>query len=392
MRPLALLAAALLALPACAPENGEGGGLGRLAQVVTPGFDWDGYDPVAASAAATDTTGLDPALADSALARFEKLPRLRALVVARHGEVLLERYRGGYGLDVPANVKSASKSVLSAVAGAALADGAYPGVDAPVAPLFERELAALAADGPLDPRVREITWEDLLTMRAGLGSTSGPNYARWVASSDWVRAALDRPVVADPGTERTYSTGTSHLLGVALARASDEGLPALTRRLLGEPLGVAVPAWPTDPQGNAFGGNDMALSPRFLLRLGEAYRQGGAVDGARVVPEGWVRASWRPVAAVGRGRGYGYGYSWFTKTVRSGGRTVPVFFAWGYGGQYLFVAPDLALTVVALSTPDVPTGQDGHGPAVHALLDGVLVPAAQRGEPQPVHRDRGGAT
>ncbi|MEM1115528.1 MAG: serine hydrolase [Bacteroidota bacterium] len=377
--PLRLAFAALLALTACSPgDDASSDGLAALSEA---GVDWDAYDPLAASAAATDTSGLDPALADSALAQFDRLPRLRALVVARHGEVLLERYRDGYGLDEPANVKSASKSVLSAVAGAALASGVFEGVDAPVAPLFERELAA--ARDTLDPRVRQITWEDLLTMRAGLASTSGRNYSRWVLADDWVEAALARPVVAAPGTRRIYSTGTSHLLGVALARAADESLLALTRRTLGEPLGLRVPAWPTDPQGRYFGGNDMQLSPRFLLRLGEAYRQGGEieVDGERrrIVPEAWVWASWRPVTEVGRGRGYGYGYAWFTKTVRSGDDTLPVFFAWGFGGQYLFVVPDLALTVVALSTTTVPTGEGGHGPAVHALLDEALIPAARRG-------------
>lgn len=349
-----------------------------------------GYDPVAAAAAATDTSGLSEPLLDSALVRFDRLPRLHALVVARHGTVLAERYRRGYGARVPVNVKSASKSVLSAIAGAARAEGIFDRVGTSVAPLFERELATLDASvaGPLDPRLRQITWEDLLTMRAGLASTSGSNYSQWVHSRDWVLAALARPMVAVPGTRRIYSTGTSHLLGVALSRASGESLLALARRTLGEALGVRVPPWPTDPQGCYFGGNDMRLSPLALLRLGEAYRQGGvlpAADGSsgddprRLVPADWVRASWTPVARVGRGHGYRYGYGWFMKAVRSRGEVLPVYFAWGYGGQYLFVVPDLALTVVALSDPGVRTNAGGHGRAVHALLGEALIPAAQAG-------------
>jgi CubicO group peptidase (beta-lactamase class C family) len=48
-----------------------------------------------------------------------------------------------------------------------------------------------------DPRLGEITVDHLLTMRAGLQRTSGPNSGRWVTSDDWVRHVLSRPFVAD---------------------------------------------------------------------------------------------------------------------------------------------------------------------------------------------------
>ena len=71
-----------------------------------------------------------------------------------------------------------------------------------------------------DPRKQAITIEDLLTMRSGLESTSGGNYGRWVSSRNWVRYALERPMVSDPGTSMEYSTGTSHLLSAILTKAS----------------------------------------------------------------------------------------------------------------------------------------------------------------------------
>ena len=67
-------------------------------------------------------------------------------------------------------MKSASKSVLSALVGRAIAGGVLDGVDQLTAPVFAAEVPADA-----DPRIQEITVGHLLSMRAGLESTSGRN-------------------------------------------------------------------------------------------------------------------------------------------------------------------------------------------------------------------------
>ena len=160
-----------------------------------------------------------------------------------------------------------------------------------------------------------------------------------------------------------YSTGSSHLLSAVLTRASGRSTLALARDWLGVPLGVVIPLWPTDPQGIYFGGNDMLLSPRALLRFGETYRQGGVFAGRRVLPERWVRESW-----VARARspftGHAYGYGWFLAEVLGH----PVRYAWGYGGQMLHLVPSLGLTVVMTSDPSAPSGHDGYADALHGLV------------------------
>ena len=110
-----------------------------------------------------------------------------------------------------------------------------------------------------------------------------------------------------------YSTGSSHLLSALLTRASRRSTLALAREWLGGPLDVTVSAWSRDPQGVYYGGNEMALSPRATLRFGQTYRQGGVNDDDRVVPEGWVRASWEP---RGRSPWSGYGYGWWLTEAR----------------------------------------------------------------------------
>ena len=213
-------------------------------------------------------------------------------------------------------------------------------------------------------------------MRAGLERTSGPNYGSWVASPDWVRDVLARPFVAEPGGPMLYSTGSYHLLSAVLTRTSGRSTLALAREWLGAPLAIEIPPWTRDPQGFYLGGNNMALAPRALLRLGETYRQGGAHRGRRVLSGGWVEASWTP-RVRSPFTGHSYGYGWFIAQAR--GRLVC--YAWGYGGQMIYVVPDLALTVAMTSDPNAPSGRSGYVRELHGLLAGAIIPAAEPDNP-----------
>jgi CubicO group peptidase (beta-lactamase class C family) len=321
-----------------------------------------------ASAARPAATGLDPALLDQALDRAAALPNLHTLLVARTGEERVGQVFRGPGLEQPVNVKSVSKSVMAALAGAAIERGVLDGVDQPVAPVLDGLVPADA-----DPRVEAITVEHLLTMRAGLERTSGRNYGRWVNSPDWIRYALSRPFVDQPGGRMLYSTGSYHLLSAVLTRASGRSTLELARAWLGEPLGIDIPPWTRDPQGFYLGGNNMLLAPRALLRFGEMYRQGGSYGDRRVLPASWIEASWTP-RVRSRFTGHHYGYGWFIAQAR--GRRVH--YAWGYGGQMIYVVPDLALTVVITSDPTTPSGRSGYVRQLHQLLVQAIIPAAER--------------
>jgi CubicO group peptidase (beta-lactamase class C family) len=323
----------------------------------------------ASSGTSTAASGLDPALIRATLGRAAALPGLHSLIVARHGRELVGEVFRGPGLDRAVNVKSVSKSVMAALAGVALERGILESVEQRIAPI----LGGLVPKDA-DPRVNAITIDHLLTMRAGLERTSGRNYGRWVASDNWVRYALSRPFVDEPGGRMLYSTGSYHLLSAVLARASGQSTLELARAWLGEPLGIAIPPWTRDPQGIYLGGNNMLLSPRALLRFAEMYRRGGSYDDHRVLPGSWIRASWTP-RVRSRFSGHAYGYGWFLAKARGH----PVAFAWGYGGQMVYVVPDLALIAVMISDPTTPSGRSGHVRQLHALLAGGIVPAAERG-------------
>jgi CubicO group peptidase (beta-lactamase class C family) len=298
-----------------------------------------------------------------ALDRANDLGPLRCVAVSIDGsEVAARGYHGG-SPDRPTNIKSASKSVISALMGIAIDKGVLEGADQKIAPLLERDMP----DDP-DPRMADITIGNLLSMQAGLGRTSGPNYGRWVSSPNWVRAALAEPFDGDPGGPMLYSTGSTHLLSAILTRAGGKSTRELAREWLEPVEGFAISGWDRDPQGIYIGGNQMAMTPRSLLAFGELYRNGGRNKaGEQVVSERWIQQSWR-VRTHSIYSGDGYGYGWFMR--RIGGQDVV--YAWGFGGQMLYIVPALALTVAMTSIPDDPSARSGHRDDLHALLAEII--------------------
>jgi len=117
------------------------------------------------------------------------------------------------------------------------------------------------------------------------------------------------------------------------------------------------------------------MSPRDLLRFGELYRLGGEIDGRRIISAEWIEESWTP-RTRSPWSGHDYGYGWFTK--QAAGHDVH--FAWGYGGQMLFVVPSLDLTVVMISDPSPRPREESHVSDLHDLLDDGIIPAAVTGQ------------
>ena len=293
--------------------------------------------------------------------------QLNCLIVVKDGEWLIEDRFRGQNLDRPANIKSVSKTIVATLLGIAIDKGAVPSVDVTLGQIATRLIPAAA-----DPRVRTITLEDLVTLRAGLDRTSGPNYGQWVSSRNWVADALSRPIVAKPGGQMLYSTGSTHVLGAALSQVTGRSLLDLARDWIGRPLDIQIPPWTRDPQGLYMGGNEMALSPRAMARFGEMVRQGGTWNGQQVVSRDWIERSFTPVTRS-PWSGLGYGYGWFIAETRGGRYAL----ARGYGGQVIAVAPEAGITVAITSDPNLPARSGGYfGDLMDLIENDILAPLA----------------
>ena len=313
--------------------------------------------------------GVEQSRPAAATPRFEEaltlaadLPRLHSLIVSRRGEILVERYYNGARATRLANIKSAAKSIISALVGVAIDRRLIPGTGTPIVQYFP----TLAKDR--EPAKQKITVEDLLTMRSGLETTSNRNYGAWVQSRNWVQHALARPLLSTPGSEMDYSTGNTHLLSAILTKATGKSTWQFASEQLAVPLGFTLAQWPRDPQGIYFGGNDMLMTPRQMLAFGQLYLDRGRVKGRQVVPESWIDRSF-----ITRARsfwsGQEYGYGWWMREL--GGHRA--YFAWGFGGQYIFVIPSLDLVIVTTSSSTVAEDRRSHRRNVFDLVEFLVV-------------------
>ena len=294
-----------------------------------------------------------------------ELPRLHTLLVSHRGRLMFEYYARGHRATRQANIKSASKSVISTLVGIAIERKLIPGLQTPIVRWFPE----LRRDP--DTRKQAITIEDLLTMRSGLESTSGGSYGPWVTSRNWVRYALDRPLVSAPGTSMEYSTGTSHILSAILTKASGKSTHQFATELLARPLGISLARWTRDPQGIYFGGNEMSLTPREMIAYGELYLNRGRAGGGQVVSARWIDTSCVPRTRSRWDPDREYGYGWWIQDF--GGHRAC--FAWGFGGQYVMVFPSLELVVAVTSSTDVSDERRGYRRQLFDLLETHVLPA-----------------
>jgi CubicO group peptidase (beta-lactamase class C family) len=288
---------------------------------------------------------------------------VHSVLIVRNGYVVMEAYFYPYNRDRAHDLTSCSKSFLSALVGIAIDEG-YLALDDKALDFFPDR--TIANDSPLK---REIMVEHLLLMQSGLNwpessvSYSSSNNVLWqmMDSRDWVQFVLDRPMAVAPGTTFNYSTGDSQLLTAVLERATGASTQDFARTRLFEPLGVSSTRWrwSSAPDGVAFGGGGLGLTPRDMAKFGTLYLEDGVWEGEQVVPADWVEASVTPSH---------YGYQWWR--LANGG-----YAALGYGGQRIAVVPGLELVAVI-------TG-DFSGTTSAYLVDTFIVPAARSVDPLP---------
>lgn len=300
------------------------------------------------------------------LENADALEGLKTVIVSVDGKEVASRAYHGASLNGSTNIKSASKSILSALVGMAIDRKVLQSVDQPISSVLRSDFPA----NP-DPRFERVTIGNLLSMQSGLQRMSGPNYGRWVSSKNWVRTALGSGFAGEPGGGMLYSTGSTHLLSAILTKASGKSTLALARDWFSPLDGFSIGSWERDPQGIYLGGNQMAMTARSLLAFGELYRRGGAApDGQRLLSQNWIEQSWvQRTNSVFNGDGYGY--CWFIREM-AGER---VYYAWGYGGQMLYIVPTRKLTVVMTSREDAPSARTGYRDQLHGLMSDIITTA-----------------
>ena len=291
------------------------------------------------------------------------LPALQAMIVLRDGRQVWEKYWSGADSSTAFNVKSVSKSFLSAMVGIAI-DQKKLSLDQTIASILPEYYQHDVPPNRMfrtavlknDSMRTTVTVRHLLTQTSGIAwDEGGPILSTFLVSGDPARLMAEQIMAAAPGSTFNYSTGNTHLLATALTRAVGTSLRPYAETTLLTPSGILLRDWLVDGAGKPLGGSEMYFTARGLARFGQLYLNGGKIDGRQVVPADWVATSWEKKADVASPiykemvPGItGYGYLWWLRT--SNGQVMNC--ALGYGGQYVLIVPELKLVIAGASALD----------------------------------------
>ena len=318
-----------------------------------------------------EAQGIDRGKLVEGFGAAERMDFVNSVLIVRHGLLVGERYFNGFSRDDGHNVRSVSKSFLSAMVGIALRENFLFTPDQKALYFFPEQVSRST-----DPQQRLITLRHLLQMRAGFDNDHS-TFGQLHSSPNWIEATIALPLLFDPGERFSYNTFASHLLSAILTRATGMRSLEFAERYLTGPLGISIVDWARDPQGYFFGGTDMYFTSRDLARFGLLYLKGGALDGEQIVPAEWVERSLtghiqNPDWAWGVIKKLDYGYLWWMGEI-SGHE---LFFALGHGGQFVICVPALDAVVVVTSDSYVDWDTaDEQERGVAALVGDYILPA-----------------
>ena len=319
--------------------------------------------------------------------------RLHSLLIVKDGKLVFERYWPGRDL-VPASldsvrrdfdrntlhyVASVSKSLTSALVGVAWDQGLIPSLDEPVFSWFP-DYESLETDAN-----RAVTLRQLLSFSSGFEwnefvyGFEDPRDSHYMMfrAADPIGHLLGRSVLTQPGSVFHYNSGDTNVAGEIVRRVS--GYPTLVdyadQHLFG-PLGIEDFLWTRFATGGVltFASGGAYLRPRDMAKFGALYLNGGTWNGIRLLSSGWVEASTRQAVPLPSGYGslHGYGFNWWLGSFRRGSRTLDYYRAAGWGGQLIYVVPELGLVVVLTAG----AYYEPLGLSLETVLEEYVLPAA----------------
>lgn len=257
-------------------------------------------------------------------------------LVLRHGKLLCAAAYHGQRLEAAKYTFSACKSITSLAVGLLLDDGRLH--------LTDKVAELLGESAPAGRRrIRELTVEDLLTMRSGVLFTE----AEAMTESDWVRCFLNAPVHGEPGEEFRYNSLNTYMLSVIVCRVTGGSMLELLQQRLFGPMGITGVHWETCPAGYEKGGWGLYIRPEDLAKLGQLVLDGGLWQGRQLISREYLQAATTahavPPPEIGD---FDYGYQiWVGRRERS-------FLFNGMLGQNMLCYPDSGVIIVTNAGAD----------------------------------------
>ena len=264
-----------------------------------------------------------------------------SVLIAKNGKIVYENYFDGFFDTTPHDMRSASKSISSAIIGIAIDNGIIESVEE-VLYKFIPEMYRYTADSSK----LNIKLKDLLTMSSGMGVDEEV----YQESNNWLKTVLEPSLEQESGKVTYYKSTDPYLTGIYLNERINSSMASFIENKLFSPLGITNYIMNTDDTGIPYFGGGLYLTSRDMLKFGQLYLNKGTWLGKRIISEKWVNESFKKHTRLDEASGNNeYGYFWWHNTYEIDGTKVNSIEARGRGGQYIFVIPDLDAVVVITS-------------------------------------------
>jgi hypothetical protein len=267
--------------------------------------------------------------------------KILSCIIYQENDLILEYYKNIKTSLSLQTINSCTKSVISALIGIAIEKRFIENIHIPISEYFEDIFK-----DEIDLRKKEITIEHLLTMTPGF---DWPEFGEWncfapmVYSKDIIKYIIKRPLLTTPGEKMNYNSGCSHLLSAIIQKTSGKTTHDFAKKYLFEPLGINETFW-YEKQGVNLGSDGLRIFSKDLIKIGNVYIN----NGENILSEKWIQESTKSRYLTYENIGY-YGYHWWSNKIKKENKEIKYYFALGYGGQFLFIIPEIKMTVVFTS-------------------------------------------
>lgn len=260
-----------------------------------------------------------------------------SLLIAKNEKLISEAYcRDINDRDHYHQTQSVTKSITSLVFGIAVDHGYFPNLDSAICDYFPEYFASDAK--------REITIRHLLTMKAGLefeNSTDSEQMINYASNS--LAFVINKPLLYQPGKKFIYNDGCPQLISALIQKQTGLSMAEFAHKYLFAPLGVENYKWDNHKDGITYGANNLWLTPRDLLKIGQLIVNAGVWNNTQIISKAWIEES-TSIHNTPSGIG-SYGYYWYIRPDNN------AIVASGIGGQYIYIMPDKNLVLVFTAEP-----------------------------------------
>jgi CubicO group peptidase (beta-lactamase class C family) len=284
-----------------------------------------------------------------------EMKSLSSLLIVRNGYIVYEKYYTGDETKLR-SIRSVTKVITSSVIGIILDQGSLKSIDQKIFTFLPELLSETT-----DLRAKDITIRHLLTMTAGFG----PNDTG-LTNVNQIKLMLSLPLKSKPGKEFAYNSTCSNLESMIISSITSQTASEIAKKHIFDPLGITNFRW-DDADGYTVGGKGLALTTRDMAKIGYLYLKDGRWGKQQILPADWIIESTNIHVDLPDSKLYGfsdYGFHW---SIHSANGHF-AYFAWGSGGQHIYVVPDSSLIVVITSNAVI----DSVAPL--ALIKNQIVP------------------